>query len=745
MRILFLIIFLTFQMSLAKAEVVKKIIIENNDRVSKETIITFSNVNLNDNISQDDLNDVLKRLYETKFFSDVKVSLKNNELKIFVTENKIVQQIIIKGIKAKKIQEAILEKVKLKEKSPYNEFIAKQDINYIRNNLNKIGYYFAEIKSFISENPNNTINLVYEINLGEKAIIGKIEFTGQKVFKNRKLRNIITSEEGRFWKFISNKKYLNEQQIKLDERLLNNFYLNNGYYNVKVNSVYAQLLDTGEFKLSYNINAGNIYKINKTNLLLPKDYDEENFLDVKKTLKKLETKRYSFNRVSKVVDEIDKVSLRKQYEFINASINAEVVDDNLINLTFEISETERKFVERINIYGNNVTEEKVIRNQIITDEGDPYNKLLEIKSINNIKGLNIFKSVKSKVEDGSTPQQKIINIAVEEKPTGEIALGAGVGTDGTTLGFAVTENNYLGKGIRLNTSLRLSQDTVRGRFQVDNPDWRSSGRALSTNIQSTSVDKLSDNGYKSNKTGFSFGTRFEQYENVFISPNISAYSETLSTNSSASENLKKQEGSYLDTSLDYAINYDVRNQSFMPTEGFRSVFYQSLPIYSDDFSVTNGYEFTNYYKLPNEMVTMFSIYGRAVSALKDGKDVRVSERLRLPRKKLKGFETGKIGPVDGNDYIGGNYSTALNFSTTLPMFLQSVQTADVSYFLDVGNVWGVDYSSKIDDSNKFRSSTGVSVNWFTPIGPLSFSVAHPLSQTSTDKTQRFQFQIGTTF
>ena len=732
-------------MSLAKAEVVKKIIIENNDRVSKETIITFSNVNLNDNISQDDLNDVLKRLYETKFFSDVKVSLKNNELKIFVTENKIVQQIIIKGIKAKKIQEAILEKVKLKEKSPYNEFIAKQDINYIRNNLNKIGYYFAEIKSFISENPNNTINLVYEINLGEKAIIGKIEFTGQKVFKNRKLRNIITSEEGRFWKFISNKKYLNEQQIKLDERLLKNFYLNNGYYNVKVNSVYAQLLDTGEFKLSYNINAGNIYKINKTNLLLPKDYDEENFLDVKKTLKKLETKRYSFNKVSKVVDEIDKVSLRKQYEFINASINAEVVDDNLINLTFEISETERKFVERINIYGNNVTEEKVIRNQIITDEGDPYNKLLEIKSINNIKGLNIFKSVKSKVEDGPTPQQKIINIAVEEKPTGEIALGAGVGTDGTTLGFAVTENNYLGKGIRLNTSLRLSQDTVRGRFQVDNPDWRSSGRALSTNIQSTSVDKLSDNGYKSNKTGFSFGTRFEQYENVFISPNISAYSETLSTNSSASENLKKQEGSYLDTSLDYAINYDVRNQSFMPTEGFRSVFYQSLPIYSDDFSVTNGYEFTNYYKLPNDMVTMFSIYGRAVSALKDGKDVRVSERLRLPRKKLKGFETGKIGPVDGNDYIGGNYSTALNFSTTLPMFLQSVQTADVSYFLDVGNVWGVDYSSKIDDSNKFRSSTGVSVNWFTPIGPLSFSVAHPLSQTSTDKTQRFQFQIGTTF
>ena len=494
MKYLFIfLLFFKFAFTNVFSEIINNIEIKNNNRITKETIITFGGIELGKDYSQKQLNDILLELYSTNFFSDIKFNVEGNTLFITVKERKIVQKILLNGVKAEKTKKSILKNLSLREKSPYVNFLAKQDISKIQNSLNGAGYYYNKVDVSLKENDNDTVDLIYNIDLGEKALIKKIIFTGDKYYKDKKLKNIIVSEESKFWKFISNKKYLNEQQIKLDERLLKNFYLNNGYYNVKVNSVYAQLLDTGEFKLSYNINAGNIYKINKTNLLLPKDYDEENFLDVKKTLKKLETKRYSFNRVSKVVDEIDKVSLRKQYEFINASINAEVVDDNLINLTFEISETERKFVERINIYGNNVTEEKVIRNQIITDEGDPYNKLLEIKSINNIKGLNIFKSVKSKVEDGSTPQQKIINIAVEEKPTGEIFASAGTGTQGSTVGFGVKENNFLGKNISLDTNLRLSDETIKGAFSIVNPNWNYSDKQINywiSNLIRTFENKL---------------------------------------------------------------------------------------------------------------------------------------------------------------------------------------------------------------------------------------------------------------
>jgi len=745
MRLFILIILFQFYAILASAEIVKKITVKNADRVSKETIITFSGVNINDDLNDNDLNTVLKKLYETNFFSDVNVKLTNNELVILVKENKIIQTIVVNGIKAKKIQEAIKDSAKLKEKSPYNEYLAKQDINLIVNGLHALGFYFADVKSFISENNNNTINLIYEIDLGKKAKIEKIEFTGNKKYKDRKLRNLITSEEDKFWKFISNKKYLNQEQIKLDERLLKNYYLNNGFYNVKVNSVFAQLLDTGSFKLSFNIDSGNTYTINKTALILPQDYKEENFEEVKITLKKLENKKYSFNKLSKVVDKIDKISLKKQYEFINATINEEIVKENLLDLTIEISETSKQYVERINIFGNNITEEKVIRGQIISDEGDPFNELLQTKSINSIKSLNIFKEVKAKSKPGTTQDQKIIDITVEEKPTGELSLGAGVGTDGNTIGFSVSENNYLGKGVRLRSSLRFSEDTVRGQFSVLNPDWKSSGRSLFTNVQSTATDKLTDSGYKSTKTGFQFGTSFEQYENIYFSPNISMFNESLTTNDSASANLKKQEGSYFDTSFDYSVNYDMRNQKFMPTEGFKSTFYQSLPIISDAYSITNGYEFATYYKLPNEMVTRLGIFTRTVNALSNDDDVRVSDRLSLPNRMLKGFETSKIGPVDNNDYVGGNYAAALNISTTLPMLFESIQTADISYFLDFGNVWGVDYSSAVANSNTIRSSTGFAINWFTPIGPLNFSFAHPISKATTDKTQAFQFNLGTTF
>ena len=739
-----LIIILCF-FSFANGEEVKEIIIENNDRVSSETVKAFSGVKINQDLNENDLNNILKKLYETTFFSDVKVSLNNNKLIIYVVENKIIQRIIINGIKAKKIEEAILDASKLKDKSPYNEFIAQQDLNLIKNSLNSLGYYFADIKSYISENNNNTINLIYDIELGDKALIGKIEFTGDKKFKDRKLRNLITTEESKFWKFISNKKYLNERQILLDERLLKNFYLNNGFYNVKINSVFAQLLDTGEFKLSFNIDSGDIYTIKNTNLIIPPDYKKENFKEVQKKLKKLQNNKYSFNKISRVVEEIDKVSLTKQYEFINATIDEEIIDEKFINLTFEIVESKKLYVERVNILGNNITEEKVIRGQIITDEGDPFNPLLQTKSINNLRSLNIFKSVKGETKKGTSESQRIIDITVEEKPTGEISLGAGVGTDGNSIGFAVSENNYLGKAIKLQSSLRLTQDTIRGLFSVTNPDWRSSGRSLSTSIQATEIDKLSDSGYKTNKTGFSLGTKFEQYEDIFLSPRFSLSTEKLETNNSASSNLKKQEGNYSDLNFSYAVDYDMRNQKFMATDGFKSTFFQKLPVISDSYTIINGYEFIKYYKLPNDMVTRFSIYGRAANALQSDKDVRVSDRIRLPSKKLKGFQTTKVGPVDNGDYVGGNYSTSLNFSTTLPMFLSGVETADVAYFIDAANVWGVDYSSQIDETNKYRTSTGLSINWFTPIGPLSFSIAHPISKASTDKTQEFQFNLGTTF
>mgnify|MGYP001205801254 CR=1 FL=1 len=323
-------------------------------------------------------------------------------------------------------------------------------------------------------------------------------------------------------------------------------------------------------------------------------------------------------------------------------------------------------------------------------------------------------------------------------------VGAGAGTEGGTLGFSVTENNFLGKGIKLATNLDLTEDSIRGRFSVTNPNFNYSDKSISTSVESTNVDKLADSGYKSTKTGFTVGTGFEQFENVYFTPRISNFYEDLSTKSTASKNLKKQSGTYLESKFSYGLDYDMRNQRFQTTDGFRSSFNQTIPLVSEEYSLGNIYDYKTWYKLPNNMVTSFNFFGRTVNSL-TGDDVRITNRFWLPSKKLKGFKTRNIGPVDSGDYVGGNYAAAFNFDTTLPMVFSTVENVDLRYFFDTANLWGVDYANEVDQSNTIRASTGFVIDWFTPIGPLNFSLAQDLSKADDDQTETFQFNLGTTF
>lgn len=727
-----------------KADIINNIIVNNNERISLGTIKTYGKIEIGKDYSEDDLNQILKNLYETKFFKNISLKIDNQVLIIDLIENKLVQTIIIEGIKSTTIKNTILESLIIKEKAPFNESDISKDLSNIKRSLTSEGYYLSNIDSNIIENNNNTVNIVFNIDIGDKSKISIIEFTGDKIFKTKTLNNIITSEENKFWKFISRNKYLNEQKLLLDERLLKKFYLDNGYYDVKVNTSTATILDDNSFKLVFNINAGNLYTVNKTKLEIPIDYNLSNFNEVQKLLNELEGTLYSFSKISKIVKEIDKISLSREYDFINATILEDKLDNNKININFKVTESEKLYVERVNIFGNNITEESVIRSNLEVDEGDPFNELLHAKGLNNIKALNIFKTVNSETIEGSSPSSKIINIEVVEKPTGEISLGAGVGSDGGTVGFSVSENNFLGKGVKLSTSLRISEDTIRGNFSVNNPNFNYSGRSLITNIERVTIDKLSDSGYESSKTGFSLGTSFEKNENLFFSPGVSTYFEKISTNSSASASLKKQEGSYFENKFSYTLDYDLRNQKFRTTDGIRSIFNQSVPLISDDFALSNSYEFKKWHELENSMVVDINFYGKAINSLTD-EDVRVSNRLGLSSSRMRGFESGKIGPRDGNDYVGGNYAAAINLSTTLPMLLESFENIDMKYFIDAGNVWGVDYSDTVDESNSIRSSTGLTVNWFTPIGPMNFAFIQNISKASTDKTESFQFNIGTSF
>ena len=725
------------------SEIINKINVIGNNRVSEETIINFSEIKEGNDVSEKTLNESLKNLYKTNFFELVEFKLDNNDLTIIVKEYPVIEQIIVNGVKAKKNIKKIKDSMKLKEKNPYIESNVKKDLNRILNTFKKNGFYFVKIDTKIEKNPNDTVNIIFDIDQGDKATINEIRFIGDKKFKDRKLRSVITSEEDKAWKFISKKKYLDIERVNLDKRLLKNFFLDKGYYQVEITDAYSQILNQKDFVLTYNINAGEKFFFGDFELFLPTEFDPKKFDDLEKFFKKIKNEKYSYRDIEKILDKIEKIALNQNYEFIDAKVT-EVINDKKIDFSFKIIDTEKLYVNKINILGNNITSEQFIRDQLIVDEGDPFNKILHTKSINKLKSKNLFSKVEYEVLDTENVDQKDINISIEEKPTGELMAGAGHGTDGTTFSIGIKENNFKGEGVQLNSKLSLSEETVKGFLEYTHPNFAFSERELSTSLESTVTDRLTDYGYKSSMNSVSLGTRYEQFENTFFSPKVSISSETLDTTSTASAAYKKQDGSYFDATFGYGLTLDKRNSAFQPSSGYYSSWYQSLPIVSENSEIINGYVITGYKELIDDMIVSSGIYTRAVNSL-SGDDVRASKRLYAPSSRLRGFESGKVGPTDGTDHVGGNYVITLNTSSTIPYVLQTQENMDLKVFFDAGNVWGVDYSSSLDDSNSIRTSTGFALEILTPVGPLSFSYAEAISKASSDKTESFKFQLGTTF
>ena len=734
--------FLLFS-TVSNAENIKNIVITGNDRVSDETIKIFSSINIGDEINSDKLNKIIKNLYETNFFENISVNFENHELLITVKESPVINKILINGVKSKTMMETITKNMLLKSRSSFSDYQLDKDRLEILKELKNMGYYYSKIEILQELKENNSLDLIFNINIGDKAKIKKITFTGNKIFKESKLKSIIISEEFKFWKFISGKKYLNENIILIDNRLLKNFYLNQGYFNAEINSSFARLIDNESFELIFNINANERIFFNNISLKLPDDFDKNNYTKINNLFQDLKGEPYSINKIEKILKRINNITIYEQYVSTNASVE-ENVYDNKIDLKFLIEVTDPIYVDKINIYGNNVTKEAVIRNQLEIDEGDPFNNILFNRSINNLKNLNFFKDVKTEFLENTSNKTKIIDISVEEKPTGEIMAGAGVGTSGTTTTFGIKENNYLGNGLSLNANLEISEETIKGKFSLRNPNYNNSNKSIYTNIQSLETDRLSDFGYKTNKSGITIGTNFENYEDLFFGIGINSYYEVIETDSTASTQQQKLKGNYFDNFLSLNFDYDKRNQKFQTTQGFRNYFSSDIPLISETNTLVNTYIVTNYYEYLNNSVLKSSFYFQNSNSI-TGENIKLSERLYLPSNRLRGFQKGKVGPKDGDDFIGGNYIASFNISSDLPKVLENSQTTDLKIFLDVANVWGVDYDSGLDNSDDIKSAVGLGLDWFSPIGPMNFSLSQPISKGSNDITETFRFNLGTTF
>ena len=725
------------------AEVIKELRVDGNERISIETIKVYGDIEIGKDYSKIDLNNVLKNLYSTNFFENVQVNLSNGILRVTVNEYPVVSTITLKGEESNNIKQSILKILKLKPQESYIESFLDDDLTSIKKAYASLGYNFLIAEPKIEKFSGNRVGITIDLNKGNKTFIKKINFIGDKKIKDARLRSIIVSEENKFWKFLTKNVFFSQSNIELDKRLLVNYFKSRGYYDVQVLSENAEIdKDNNSTTITYTINAGNKYKIKKISTNIDEVIDKNLFNPLKSSYVDLVGEYYSPFKVKKLLDEVDILIANNDLQFIEHSIN-EIIENDSIEIKINIFEGKKEIVEKINIFGNTVTDEAVIRAELLVDEGDPFNKLKLDQSINKLKSRNLFGNIDVQTDNGSEKDQKIINVSVEEKPTGEISAGAGIGTNGATLAFNVSENNWLGKGVNISTDFELSSETFSGGLSVTDPNYKASGNSLSYYVENTRNDKP-NSGFKNNILSFGAGTKFEQYKDVYLSPNLKFSYDDLKVEDSASAALKKQKGAFSDLSFDYNISSDKRDRVYGPTDGHIINFGQAIPLYADSPYIRNSFSFNKYKAFTENIIGAFKFYSSAINGI-NNKDVRISKRIGANSSRLRGFENGKVGPKDGADFIGGNYVYLANFEFNLPNLLPESTKTDVGTFIDIGNVWGVDYDDTIDSSNKIRSSVGVTTSWLSPVGPMSFVFSQNISKASTDITESFNFRLGTTF
>jgi len=739
----FIIIFFLILTNNLCAEI-KKVNVFGNTRVSTVTIESFVDKKIT-NIDSIYINSLTKKIYDTDFFADVKISFNNNILNINVIENPIVNFFYINGIKDSDLDQ-VNKIITLKENSIFSSSKLKKDIEATKEFFNASGYYQTSIIPEVIKIDSNQINLIINIDKKEISKIKNVFFIGNKFFNDSQLIDVVTSSEEGWWKFFSSSA-LSEQRIEYDKQLLKDFYKSKSFYDVQIESAFASVDKNNDFILTFSINSGKKYKFGDYDLKISglsiKETDIKEIKNISSNL--LQSQFYSPITINKLNKQLTDLLETKRYANFEINIQDVKVVDDKIDIIVQINEGSKSLVNKINIQGNTITEEKVIRDNLIISEGDQLNSSKIKKSVDNIKSKQLFSKVDYKIEDSDKKNFKNLNLFLKEQATGNISAGVGYGTNGGLFEASINERNFLGQGINLNFTGRLSSDIVRGEVSYVDPNFKNSNKELAGSIFSE-LDDYKNSGYQNKKVGTKFATKYEIYDDIFFRPNLGIQFDKLEVTGSASNLLRNRQGDFVTTSFGYNFSYDQRDSKFNPTSGSIIYFDQNIATFFSDIpTVQTGIGVTFYKELlSDKFIGSAKARLANVNAFND-KDVKLSDRIFASSSDLRGFEQRGVGPVDSGDHIGGNNLATLSLKSTFPNPIPENLRATTFLFLDMGNVWGADYSNTISDSSKLRTSTGIALDLMSPIGPLSFTYSIPLSKASTDKEQSFLFNIGSSF
>ena len=745
-KFLIIILFLcTITISFAEENLIKKIDINGNQRIDEETIISYSNIKLDEIYSEEKGNEILKSLFNTELFSNIEIKYNDNQLSIIVVENPTINLIKFKGNSKVKDEDLLLE-IQLKERSVYSRSKVKNDIERILTLYQRNGRLSTEVIPKIEPLDTNRINLSYEILESEISKVSKIVFIGNNSFSTSKLKSIMKTKEKRLLRFLSSSDRYDPDKIEYDKQLITEFYNNNGFPNFTFTSSIAQLSqNTNSFEVIMYVDEGEKYNFGEINVKTK--LEKINSDAVLPLISANAGDVFNRSKISESIEIIKELAEGDGYSFIE--INPKFSDNSVtktIDIEIDINEGPRVYVNSINIMGNRRTLDRVIRREMQISEGDAFNKYIMNYSKDSIRALNYFSSVEITDERTTFPDKVDLLIEVEEKNTGEASIGAGYSSSTSgSITLGLRENNFLGKGQNVNFSASFANTRNTYDISFTEPYFNNKNLSLSFDIYSNFEDRAGVN-YETEDIGFGFGLGFPLASDKNIQTKYTLYTSKVKPDSNATAYERLLGGTDTVSQIGYVFNFDRRNSRYKPSSGFNLSISQDLAgLGGTSYYYRNTGEYNIYKKISNNLIGAFKLKAGSVNGY-NGKYQPLSSNFRLGGKKLRGFKAGKVGPRTGSSYTGGQYFYLTSFETNIDLNFDAYDITS-TLFVDLGSVWGLENPaySEINDDHNLRSSFGVNFNWDSAVGPINIIYASILESELTDTTDNLSFDIGYNF
>ncbi len=732
----------------AQAAAVKDIQINGLERVEPETVSAYLEIEPGQNISQLDIDTALKRLYETGLFSDVSLDmLGNGTLSVKVSENPIVNKRYFEG--NNDLDDNVLEReLQLNAGSIYSVAKVQQDAQRIAEVYKRAGRYASVVEPKIIKRDHNRVDLVYEIQEGPKASIDKISFVGNKHFSDSELQSEIMSKESRWYRIFSSSENYDPEKTNYDKELLRRFYAKHGYADFRVSTAVAELsTDKKSFVLTYVIDEGPRYKVSDINIVSELQGVNVETLYPEVLIEKGDW--YNADKIEKSVYEITEKLGQQGIAFVdvNSVLNKNTQTGD-VEVTFDITEGQRLFIDKINITGNTRTEDRVIRREFRVDEGDAFNASKIKASRRNIEALDYFSKVDIQTEPTDDMNKTNLNINVEEKSTGAFNVGVGYSTvNGALARVGIAENNFQGKGQKLSADMAISQRTSEYELSFTEPYFMDRPLSAGVDLFRTETDYQDEGSYDSEMTGgrlrlgWKYTDDLAQYVRYTLSED-----KIKNVARDASRYIKAEEGSYTNSAIGQTLVYDKRDSKINPREGYYLSFGNDVAgLGGDEKYVKFDAKAYKYYTISDDYTFKFFVNGGYIDGY-GGKDVRLAHRYYLGGSTMRGFKYAGIGARDKytKDALGGNWMVYTGAEFQFPVGLDEVGIRGRT-FIDAGALGKPDNidTKYVEYSDKIRASAGFGFQWLSPMGQIDIDIAFPIAKEDYDETEVFRLNFGT--